>query len=134
MRKRWQEAVSSRETLASELGSATAPLLRQISSMQEAMRVKQESWQSVESSLSERALRAESAAEMADHRKALLEEQVIEMKQQLGLLGGRLSEAQATLSANEGVAEKLRKLEHTSAEKMAELESRCALEAGQKQV
>ena len=35
MRKRWQEAVSSRETLASELGSATAPLLRQISSMQE---------------------------------------------------------------------------------------------------
>ena len=40
------------------------------------MRAKQESWQSVESSLSERALRAESAAEMADHRKALLEEQV----------------------------------------------------------
>ena len=42
----------------------------------QAMRVKQESWQAVESSLSERALRAESAAEMADHRKALLEEQV----------------------------------------------------------
>ena len=35
MRKRWQEAITSRETLASELGSATAPLLRQISSMQE---------------------------------------------------------------------------------------------------
>jgi len=76
MRKRWQEAVSSRETLASELAGATAPLLRQISSMQEAMRAKQEGWQAVESSLSERALRAESVAEMAEHRKNLLEEQV----------------------------------------------------------
>ena len=56
------------------------------------------------------------------------------MKQQLGLLGGRLSEAQASVSTYDGVAEKLRKLEHSSAEKMAELESRLALEAGQKQV
>ena len=56
------------------------------------------------------------------------------MKQQVSLLGGRLSEAQASLSTNDGIAEKLRKLEQTSAEKMNELESRLALEAGQKQV
>jgi hypothetical protein len=64
MRKRWQEAIVSRETLASELSSATAPLLRQISSLQESLRVKSENWQVIESSLSERALKAESAAEL----------------------------------------------------------------------
>jgi hypothetical protein len=45
MRKRWQEAVTNRETLSSELGSATAPLMRQISSMQDSMRSKGEAWQ-----------------------------------------------------------------------------------------
>lgn len=46
-RKRWQEAVSSRESLASEVSGATTPLLRQISSLQENLRVKSEGWQKV---------------------------------------------------------------------------------------
>ena len=46
-RKRWQEAVSSRESLASEVSGVTTPLLRQISSLQESLRVKSEGWQKV---------------------------------------------------------------------------------------
>jgi predicted nucleic acid-binding Zn-ribbon protein len=46
-RKRWQEAVSSRESLASEVSGATTPLLRQVSSLQENLRVKSEGWQKV---------------------------------------------------------------------------------------
>ena len=45
--ERWQEAVSSRESLASEVSGATTPLLRQISSLQESLRVKSEGWQKV---------------------------------------------------------------------------------------
>jgi chromosome segregation ATPase len=132
-RKRWQEAISSRENLASELGSATAPLLRQIASLQEAIRTKSEAWQTVESSLSERALRAESIAEVAEHRKVLFEEQLNELKQQLASLQGRYHEAQETVQANEGAADRLRKLEITSSEKIMELESKLALEIGQRQ-
>ena len=83
MRKRWQEAVSSRETLSSELGSATAPLLRQISSLQEAIRSKSEGWHAVEGALSERALRAESVAELSEHRRTVVEEQLADAKQQV---------------------------------------------------
>lgn len=65
MRKRWQEAISSRENLASELASATAPLLRQVSTLQESLRLKSEHFQVIESNLSERAMKAESVAEIA---------------------------------------------------------------------
>ena len=133
MRKRWQEAITSRETLSSELGSATAPLLRQISSMQDTLRMKSESWQAVEASLSERALRAESVAEIAELKKTVLEEQTNELKLQVGLLGARLHEALIAAHSAESVIEKLQKSEVVSADKMVELESRLSLEIGQKQ-
>lgn len=133
MRKRWQEAVTSRETLSSELGSATAPLMRQISSMQDSIRSKSESWQAVEASLSERALRAESVAEIAEHRKLLLEEQMSELKLQVGLLTTRLQDSTSTAQTAESALEKLQKLEASSADRVLELESQLALEVGQKQ-
>ena len=133
MRKRWQEAVTSRETLSSELGSATAPLMRQISSMQDSIRSKSESWQAVEASLSERALRAESVAEIAEHRKLLLEEQMSELKLQVGLLTTRLQDSTSAAQTAESALEKLQKLESSSAERVLELESQLALEVGQKQ-
>jgi hypothetical protein len=133
MRKRWQEAVTSRETLSSELGSATAPLMRQISSMQDSIRSKSESWQAVEASLSERALRAESVAEIAEHRKLLLEEQMSELKLQVGLLTTRLQDSTSAAQTAESALEKLQKLEASSAERVLELESLLALEVGQKQ-
>jgi hypothetical protein len=133
MRKRWQEAVTSRETLSSELGSATAPLMRQISSMQDSIRSKSESWQAVEASLSERALRAESIAEIAEHRKLLLEEQMSELKLQVGLLTTRLQDSTSAAQTAESSLEKLQKVEASSAERVLELESLLALEVGQKQ-
>jgi hypothetical protein len=46
-RNRWQEAIASREALTSEVGNATTPLLRQITSLQETLRIKTDSWQKV---------------------------------------------------------------------------------------
>ena len=46
-RQRWQEAVASREALASEVSGMTTPLLRQIATLQENLRVKSEGWQKV---------------------------------------------------------------------------------------
>jgi chromosome segregation ATPase len=133
MRKRWQEAIASRESMASELGNATAPLLRQISSLQESVRVKSEHWQNVESSLSERALRAENAAEIAEHKRSLMEEQLLEVKQQYASCSGRLSECQAQLSSAETLIERLRKREALWTEEKAELDSKFALEVAQRQ-
>lgn len=50
-RRRWQEAITSREALASEVGGATTPLLRQITALQETIRVKTDNWQKVYPSL-----------------------------------------------------------------------------------
>jgi chromosome segregation ATPase len=133
MRKRWQEAIASRESMASELGNATAPLLRQISSLQESVRVKSEHWQNVESSLSERALRAENAAEIAEHKRSLMEEQLLEVKQQYASCSGRLSECQAQLSSAETLMERLRKREALWTEEKAEMDSKFALEVAQRQ-
>jgi DNA repair exonuclease SbcCD ATPase subunit len=133
MRKRWQEAVASRESMASELGSATAPLLRQISSLQESVRIKGEHWQNIESSLSERALRAENAAEIAEHKRALMEEQLLDVKQQLASCSGRLNDCQAQLSTAEALVERLRKREAHWSEEKAELDSKLALEVAQRQ-
>ena len=41
MRKRWQEAVTNREKLTTNMGESTKPLLNQISSLQEALRQKE---------------------------------------------------------------------------------------------
>lgn len=133
MRKRWQEAITSREQMASELGSATAPLLRQISALQDALRGKTESWQTVESTLSERALRAESAAEIAEHKRSVLDEQLSTLKQQHSLTSTRLQEALSSAQAAESMSDKLRRAEAAAAERISDLESRLSLEMGQKQ-
>ena len=133
MRKRWQEAITSRETLSSELSSATAPLLRQISSMQDSMRMKGESWQSVEASLSERALRAESVAEIAENRKSFLEDQTNQFIIQVGLLTTRLQESTSSVQLLEAAVDSLKKTEISNVEKINDLESRLALEIGQRQ-
>lgn len=133
MRKRWQEAISSREGMAAELGNATAPLLRQISSLQEMIRVKGEQWQSIESSLSERAMRAENNSEVAEHKKSLLEEQFAILKQQHSALNHRFQELQNQLHNYEALSEKLKKMESSWNEEKAELNSKLQLEIGHRQ-
>jgi len=97
------------------------------------MRSKTESWQAIEASLSERALRAESIAEMAEHKKALLEEQTTSLKQQVSSLTNRLAESQANAQASEHLADRLRKGEMLLSDRTQDLESRLSLELGQKQ-
>ena len=133
MRKRWHEAITSRDNLAAELGSATTPLLRQISTLQESLRAKGENWQSIEISLSERALRAESSAEIAEHKKLLAEDQVAGLKHQISTLQLKLTDAEAIIQANEGLPERLKKIELMAAEKANEFESKLSLELAQKQ-
>lgn len=132
MRKRWQDAVTSREALATEMGGATAPLLRQISSLQDALRTKTESWQTIESSLSERALRAESTQEITEHKRAMMEDQLNTAKQQLALFTTRLSESREALHAAEILLDRMRRDEVVSTENANGLEARLSLEAGQR--
>ena len=132
MRKRWQEAITSREAVASEMGVATAPLLRQISSLQDALRAKGEAWQVIESTLSERALRAESAAEIAEHKRLLQDEQQQAAKQQLGLTSARLQDTQAALSSMELACERAKRADVASQEAQADLDSRLNLETAQR--
>ena len=61
IRRKWQDAVAARESLASELSEATTPLLRQVATLQDTLRVRTEGWQQMESSLSERAIRSETS-------------------------------------------------------------------------
>lgn len=112
MRKRWQEAIVSREALSTDMNATTQPLMKQIGHLQETLRAKSESWSTVESTLSERALRAESAYEVAEQKKILAEEQATLLKHQLAkiqLLYDDCSEklrqaidVQNTLRASEG--------------------------------
>lgn len=133
MRKRWQEAIGSRESMASELGNATAPLLRQISSLQESVRVKSEHWQNVESSLSERALRAENTAEIAENKRSMMEDQLCELKQQHSTTCARLQDCQAQLAVAESTIERIKKREAAWSEEKVELDSKLAMEAAQRQ-
>ena len=133
MRKRWQDAVTSRETLSSELGSATAPLMRQIASMQDTVRTKSEAWQVIEASLSERALRAESVAEIADQKKIAAEELVMEQKMKISILSTRLEDSILACQLAESALEKAVQLESSACARSTELESQLALEQGRMQ-
>ena len=133
MRKRWQDAVTSRETLSSELGSATAPLMRQIASMQDTVRTKSEVWQVIEASLSERALRAESVAEIADQKKIAAEELVMEQKMKISILSTKLEDSILACQAAESALEKAVQLEASACARSTELESLLALEQGRMQ-
>ena len=132
MRSRWNDAVANRDSLAGELGNAAAPLLRQITSLQDAMRTKSEAWQGIESTLSERALRAENAAEVADHRRGILDEQVIGLKTQLSSALNKNNEYQSVITNNDFTIEKYKKQDTQNIEKISDLESRLSLEMGQK--
>lgn len=133
MRKRWQDAITSRENIAAELGGATAPLLRQISSLQDNMRVKTEGWQAVESALSERALRAESTMEIAEHKRVVLDEQLLSEKSKTSRLQSQIEKLQNELQTTESSLDGVKRAENLLREKVTELDSRLALENSMKQ-
>ena len=128
MRKRWQEAITSREALASEMASSTQPLLGQISKLQETLRLKSESWQSVESSLSERALRAESALEVAEQKKAIAEDQLAASTAQLESAQRQLLDSQEKVNAMSRQVDQLKHVENVYTEKLEAVEGKLGLE------
>jgi chromosome segregation ATPase len=104
MRKRWQDALSTREALAAEMSGASAPLLRQLSQLQETLRTRSDGWQVTESALSERALRAESAREVAEHKYSVTVEaahvaqaQLAGAQEKIALLQQQYTDAQHTV-------------------------------------
>ena len=133
MRKRWQEAITSRESLASELGNVSTPLLRQISELQESLRNKTDNWQQIESKLSERALRAENIAEMANHKKELLEDSFNTLKKQYGDITLQLSETTTSLQTKSMEMDSLKRKETAICDEKQELQSKLALEVSQRQ-
>lgn len=129
LRRRWQEAVSSREALASELAHASAPLLRQIAALQEQLRVKSEQWSAVETSLVERAMRSEAAAEQFEHRRSMLEEQVQTLRLQLTQSQQRLHDTQNQLTEAQEATARLQRLEQRWQEERIDWQSRMAQES-----
>ena len=132
MRQRWQEAISGREAMASELGQATAPLLRQISALQDSIRLKNEQWQNLESSLSERALRAENSFELAEHKRLLIEEKLVTLSSSYNMINSKVSDYQNQLQNNEVIIERLKKREMGWNEEKSEIDSKYAMEVAQK--
>lgn len=124
LRKKWQEAVSSRETLSSQLSTATAPLLRQITTLQETLRIRSEQWQAIESQLTERLLRAENINETFEQKKLILEEQISQLKQQHQNLQQKYQETVLQLQSLQSELEKVKKNEMLYLEERDELEKR----------
>ncbi|RYH18918.1 hypothetical protein EON65_26725 [archaeon] len=131
MQKRWQEAILAREQLASELTQVTSPLLKQITSLQEQMRVKHEGFMHIEASLNEKIMKLESSLETAEHRKALGEEEGMLLKQQYLSVSGQLKDMVEKLSQCESTVDKLKRLEREYIEDKKTLESKLAYETAQ---
>ena len=133
MRKRWQDAVTGKENLASELAASTAPLLRQISNLQETLRSKSDNWQSVESILQERAMKAESVANIAESKRQSLEEQLMDTKSKLATSASRLDELQGQLIETETSLQLARNNEHSLMDRLSDLDTKLEMEIAQKQ-
>lgn len=115
MRKRWQTAISRTETIASEVGTATGPLLQQLTALQETYRTKSEQWQTIEAELMERALRAErqhdhSSSALAELQQdhALVSKEFARTKQELTALQVEFQGQQQQLHQSETSKQSLR--------------------------
>lgn len=131
MQKRWQEAIMGREQLANELSQVTTPLLRQITSLQDQLRIKSDQFISIETSLNERVLKAENSVEVFEHKKALLDEQIAELKAQHSALSAQHKESLEKISNYEAALEKYRKMESGFVDERRALESKLAYEMAQ---
>lgn len=127
-RKRWQDAISNRESLAAEVGQSTGPLLRQIAGLQESLKTKTEAWQGVESSLLERALRAESSAESSTYKMKALEEKFSAVTKSNDELTSRLHNKESKLQDLQIGSERWARQEREYSERIADLESRLSNE------
>jgi chromosome segregation ATPase len=107
--------------------------LRQISALQDSLRVKSESWQSIESSLLERSFRAEKAAELAESVKRNLEDQFESLKAEHNDILSKLQKCHNFIQDAENTNNQLQKLNSTLTDQVRELQSQLYFEIGQKQ-
>lgn len=119
--------------MATELAASTAPLLRQISTLQDSIRTKSDAWQLVESSLSEKAFKAERAAEQAEKMKLSLEDKINQLNQQLESTIIRANEFKEKASDLETQLNIVQKNLTTATDQVRELQSQLYFETGQKQ-
>lgn len=109
LRKRWQEAIMSRESLSTEMSKATAPLLRQISALQDSLRLKSENFQTIEATLTDRVLSAENLASVAEKKLSDVSDINVSLKHELLSLKGNYDDK---LSLLESLNEQLKTLSH----------------------
>lgn len=131
-RKRWHDAISNRESLAAEVGQSTAPLLRQISALHESLKSKSEAWQSVESALLERALRAESMCESATFKMKTLEEKYLIASKSAEELTIIVHDKDAKLQELQMTSDRWTRQEKEFSERVIDLESRLSAESTQR--
>lgn len=131
-RKRWQDAISTRESMATEISQATGPLLRQISNLQESVKFKSESWQAIESSLLERAIKAEGLAETAMYKSKAFEEQNVALRKQLDSTNSKLHDKDLLVQSLEMTCDRLTRSEKEQSNRVAELETRLSTESTQR--
>ena len=131
-RKRWQDAISNRESLASEVGQSTAPLLRQISALQESIKNKTEAWHGIESSLLERALRAESLSEASTYKMKAIEDKYSVVVKANDELTVKLRDQENQVHDLQLAAERWNRQEREYTERVVELESRLSAESTQR--
>ena len=89
----------------------TAPLLRQIANLQESIRSKTEAFHAAENSLCDRALKAEGALDLSEHKRKILEEQSSSVRQELELLNARFQDSRASNQANEILIDRYKRAE-----------------------
>lgn len=107
MRKRWQEAVTHREQLASDVGESTKPLLNQISSLQDSLRQKEKHWHEIERNLSTKLQAAEDTLSTESTRRNDIEKLSVDLKEQLRVLELERDEAkEKILALNKALDEK----------------------------
>ena len=133
MRKRWQEAVASRENIAVELTSSTTPLLRQISQLQELLQTKTSSWQNMETSLSERAFEAEMAVKENVKYITELETKFLNFQKQIEFLNATISQNVSHIKNLESQQIQLDNLNNCMKEQLRDFKSQLYFEIGQKQ-
>jgi hypothetical protein len=78
-------------------------------------------------------MKGENSAEIAEHKRQILEDQVIGLKKDVNILTSKLAAATTALQSAEQLSERLQRADTSQKEKLSELESRLELESGQKQ-
>ncbi|KAI9980503.1 hypothetical protein PInf_030135 [Phytophthora infestans] len=83
LKRKWQDAVARVDMLGQSVSEATQPLLRQIHSLQEEQRTRQESWKATEAALLAQIEEATEQRRAVEQEKLLMEQEVQELRRKV---------------------------------------------------